>query len=253
MTTAPTAAQAVTAGPRRLHREALLRAANGRSLLHYLGVALSAALLILTLAVAVAVVALPALVGGSAMTVLTQSMEPGLPPGTLVVIKPTPVDDIAVGDVMTYQIRSGESAVVTHRVISKTYAAGEVTFITQGDNNTAPDAAPVQEVQVRGTLWYSLPLLGWANTALNGPHRPIVVAIAVGGLFSYAAAMVIGSLRERRRQHRDEPTDEVSEVDAGEGDAAGKGDVAGGDITQQDDEGAPGEGAPTQRIPLPSP
>jgi len=243
-----TAAQSVAAGPRRLRREALLRAANGRSLLHYLGVAVSAALLALTLAVAIAVVALPAVVGGSAMTVLTQSMEPGLPPGTLVVIKPTPVDDIAVGDVMTYQIRSGESAVVTHRVISKTYAGGEVTFITQGDNNSAPDAAPVQEIQVRGTLWYSLPLLGWVNTALNGPNRTIVVAIAVGGLFTYAAAMAIGTLRDRRRGQREQSTHEVSEVDAGEGAAPEKGGAAGGGVTEQDDDGDPGEGAPMQRI-----
>ena len=239
----------------RPHRTKRTRAsANGRGLVRYLGAAVSAALLALTLAVAVAVVALPTVVGGSAMTVLTQSMEPGLPPGTLVVIKPTPVDDIAVGDVMTYQIRSGESAVVTHRVISKTYAGGEVTFITQGDNNSAPDAAPVQEIQVRGTLWYSLPLLGWVNTALNGPNRTIVVAIAVGGLFTYAAAMAIGTLRDRRRGQREQSTHEVSEVDAGEGAAPEKGGAAGGGVTEQDDDGDPGEGAPMQRIlPLSSP
>jgi signal peptidase len=161
---------------------------------------MSASILVLLLGVAVAVVGMPFAVGGSAMTVLTQSMEPGLPPGTLVVIRPTPVDDIRVGDVITYQISSGEAAVVSHRVISKTYADGELTFVTQGDNNDAPDPEPVKPVQIRGALWYSLPLLGWVNNVLTGSSRPIVLAVVAGGLFLYAAASVAGAVRDRRKR-----------------------------------------------------
>lgn len=194
--TVPTLSAA--SGTRRLIRAELRRREEGQSLLHYLAVSLSAALLVLLLGVAVAVIGLPALTGGSAMTVLTQSMEPGLPPGTLVVVRPTPVDDIRVGDVITYQIRSGEAAVVSHRVMSKTYADGELTFVTKGDNNDTVDPEPVREVQVRGTLWYSLPLLGWVNTLLNGSNRTVVVAVAAGALFLYAAVSVIGAVRDRR-------------------------------------------------------
>lgn len=193
--------------PRRAHRAAQT---HDRSLLHYLGVALSAAVLVLTMGIAVAVVALPALVGGTAMTVLTQSMEPGLPPGTLVVIKPTPVDDIRVGDVITYQIRSGDPAVVSHRVVSKTYAGGEVTFMTKGDNNSAADPDPVQPAQIRGTLWYSLPLLGWVNSALYGTDRTIVLAVVAGGLFLYAAGLVVSAVRDKRRRRT--AADDAAEI-----------------------------------------
>lgn len=180
-------------------RAELRRRNEGQSLLHYLAVSLSASVLVLLLGIAVAVIGLPTLVGGSAMTVLTQSMEPGLPPGTLVVIRPTPVDDIRVGDVVTYQIRSGESAVVSHRVTAKTYTDGELTFVTKGDNNDAVDPEPVREVQIRGTLWYSLPLLGWVNSILNGANRTVVLAIVAGGLFLYAAVSVAGAVRDRGR------------------------------------------------------
>ena len=180
-------------------RAELRRRNDGQSLLHYLAVSLSASVLVLLLGIAVAVIGLHTLVGGSAMTVLTQSMEPGLPPGTLVVIRPTPVDEIRVGDVVTYQIRSGESAVVSHRVTAKTYTDGELTFVTKGDNNDAVDPEPVREVQIRGTLWYSLPLLGWVNSILNGANRTVVLAIVAGGLFLYAAASVAGAVRDRRR------------------------------------------------------
>jgi signal peptidase len=179
------------------------RRRDEQSLLHYLAVSVSASILVLLLGVAVAVVGLPAVTGGSAMTVLTQSMEPGLPPGTLVVIRPTPADEIRVGDVITYQISSGEAAVVSHRVVSKTYADDEPTFITKGDNNDSADPAPVKPVQIRGTLWYSLPLLGWVNNVLNGSNRAIVLAVVAGGLFLYAAVSVIGAVRDRGKKKTD--------------------------------------------------
>ncbi|MBW9119588.1 signal peptidase I [Microbacterium trichothecenolyticum] len=198
-TTLPTPGAAEPSS-RRTRRADARRRDEGQSLLHYLAVSLSASILVLLLAVAVAVVGLPAVIGGSAMTVLTQSMEPGLPPGTLVVIRPTPVDEIRVGDVVTYQISSGESAVVSHRVVSKTYADGELTFVTKGDNNDAVDPAPVKPVQIRGTLWYSLPLLGWVNNVLNGSNRAIVLAVVAGSLFLYAAVSVGGAVRDRRKK-----------------------------------------------------
>lgn len=187
---------------RRARRAAERTDARQHSLVHYLAVSLSASVLVLLLAVAAAVIGVPALVGGTAMTVLTQSMEPRLPPGTLVVIRPTPVDDIRVGDVITYQIRSGDAAVVSHRVVSKTYVDGELTFITKGDNNDANDPEPVRTVQIRGALWYSIPMLGWVNNVLHGPNRVVVVAVVAGGLFVYAIATTVAAARAKRRRAR---------------------------------------------------
>lgn len=174
-----------------------------KGLLHYLGTAISAALLILVLGIAALVIAAPAVVGGQALTVLTQSMEPGLPPGTLIVIRPTPAADIRIGDVITYQIASDQPAVVSHRVVTKSIGTdGQTTFTTKGDNNDLVDQNPVMEVQVRGTLWYSIPYLGWVNNAVNGDARTFIVPIAAGGLFLYALYMFGGSVRERIRKRR---------------------------------------------------
>ncbi len=153
-------------------------------------------------ALAVLVIVLPIAVGGSALTVLTNSMAPKFPPGTLIVIKPTPVDEIAVGDVLTYQIESGKPAVVSHRVVARSVstADGSVSFTTRGDNNAVDDAKPVQEVQVRGTLWYAIPYLGWVNNGVNGELRPIIVPVIAGLLFAYAAWTVFSTIRSRRRR-----------------------------------------------------
>lgn len=175
-----------------------------KSLLHYLGVAFSAVALVLVLFLAVLTILLPALVGGKPLTVLTSSMEPHLPPGTLMVVRPVRVDDIGIGDVLTYQIESGKAGVVSHRVVEKTYSSdGSVLFITQGDNNDAADDLPVQEVQIVGTLWYSIPLLGWVNQAVNGDARAVIVPIAVVLLFGYAGWMVLSTVLERRKKRRE--------------------------------------------------
>ena len=150
--------------------------------------AVAVAVLVGILATGALAIAVPALTGSTALTVLTSSMEPHLPPGTMVVVRPTDPADVEPGMVLTYQLRSGEPTLITHRVTQVLAGAdGERRFITKGDNNAEADADPVREVQMRGTVWYAIPWLGWVAIALTGPHRAIMVAVAVFGLFGYAA------------------------------------------------------------------
>lgn len=167
----------------------------------YLRVSLSVAVLIALLALGAAVIGVPAATGSTPLTVLTSSMEPGLPPGTLLVVQPVEPEDIRIGDVVTYQLHSGEATVVTHRVISisKT-AGGEFSLILQGDNNSQPDPDPIREVQVQGRLWYSVPYIGWVNTWVNGEARGLIVPVVAGALFAYAAWMVISGLRDKAKK-----------------------------------------------------
>lgn len=170
---------------------------------HAIGLGLSGGILALTLLLAMLVIVVPLLVGGSPITVLTGSMEPKLPPGTLIIVKPTPVEEIRVGDVITYQLRSGEPELVTHRVVERISSAdGGTRFVTKGDANSIPDANPVRDVQVRGTVWYAVPYLGWVNTWLTGERRAIVVPVITALLFGYAAFMVYSGLRDRARARR---------------------------------------------------
>lgn len=162
-------------------------------------------LVLLLIAVALAAAVLvPRIAGGTPYTVLTGSMEPDYPPGTLVVVKPVAVDRIRIGDVITYQRESGRSTVVTHRVVGVgSRLDGEKAFTTQGDANDTPDPAPVREVQVKGRLWYSVPYLGHLNNALTGRQRQVAVLVVSTGLVGYAAFMFVGAIRDRRRGRRE--------------------------------------------------
>lgn len=162
---------------------------------------LSIGLLLIMLGIGVLAVGVPAAVGGTPYSVLTGSMTPTYPPGTLIIVRPTPVEEIRIGDALTYQIESGKPAVVTHRVISilQDSAGGAPRFITQGDANTLPDDPPVLEVQIKGTVWYAIPWLGYANQWVNGEARGVVIPAIAALLFAYASWMVLSGIRERRR------------------------------------------------------
>ncbi|WP_200940522.1 signal peptidase I [Cellulomonas sp. Leaf334] len=179
---------------------------------------LSSLALVCIAGVALVMIVVPLAMKATPFTVLTGSMQPSMPPGTLVVSRPTPVDDIAIGDVVTYQLRSNEPDVVTHRVIGLGWdSTGERSLITRGDANTMDDE-PVRAVQVRGTVAYAVPYLGYVNTWV-GINRPgWLLKVVAGALMTYGLVLVVGGARERLRRRAatgaDEPDAEAEPTES---------------------------------------
>lgn len=160
-------------------------------------------LLLSTLALLAAMVAGPRVTGSTPYTVLTGSMRPSMPPGSLVVTRPVETGELKVGDAITYQMRSGEPEVVTHRITAvSTTLGGETLFTTQGDANPIPDDRPVKAGQIRGAVWYSIPLVGYVNGWLTGEQHIWAVGISVALLLAYAAFMCSAAALESRPSKR---------------------------------------------------
>lgn len=178
-----------------------------RRVLAFVGqVAAWSVILVIGAALAVAVV-IPRVGGATPYTVLTGSMSPSMPPGTLAVVRPSAPEEVGVGTVITYQLRSGQPTVVTHRVVAVgVNAAGDRVFTTRGDANDAVDAAAVRPVQVRGALWYSVPYLGYVSNVLNGQQRQTAVYLVAGALLLYAGCMFTGAVRGSRSRRGAEST-----------------------------------------------
>lgn len=187
-------------GPVRVRRRA---GDGGRTgVLWWLGQTLSWLVLFLVLALAVVMIVIPRIGGATAYTVLTGSMRPGLPPGALIVVRPVDPHEVRIDDVLTYQLKSGEPAVVTHRVVGVGATAdGELRFTLRGDANTANDPVILPE-QIRGGLWYSVPLLGYVNSAISGQQRALLLGLTVAGLLGYALFMAGGALHDWRGRDR---------------------------------------------------
>lgn len=154
---------------------------------------LGSLVLLAAVALALAVAVVPAAAGGSALTVLSPSMTPTYPVGTLVVIRPRPVDTIRIGDVVSFTDRdpaTGATRTVTHRVVA---AEPGPQFRTKGDANPAPDQDAVQATEIRGVAWYSIPKVGgWGSDVRSGPGL-----LVVGGAVLLVIALML--LVPRRR------------------------------------------------------
>jgi len=158
----------------------------------------------------VAGVVVPRATGATPYVILTSSMRPSLPPGTIVISRPVEPDTIEVGDVITYQLRSGEPETVTHRVVGVAFTtAGHYQFTTQGDSNSMPDAEPVREIQVRGDVWYAIPWVGRVTSVIDNHQRQLLGWLLGGGLFGYAALAYAGALRDRVSRRPEQPVSEV--------------------------------------------
>ena len=184
-----------------------------RPMTAWLGQAAAWFVILATVAVVAVAVVVPRLAGATPYTILTGSMRPSLPPGTLVVVKPRSADDIEVGDVVTYQLASGKPQVVTHRVVSiGSDLRGERSFTTQGDDNEVADAKPVRPVQLRGELWYSVPMVGYASNLISGSQRQVATYGVVTLLLGYAAFMFVAAARDRRRVKVSRGTERIKQV-----------------------------------------
>lgn len=172
-----------------------------RTVVHSTRLVLTWLVIVVCVGVVAVAVVVPRIGGATPYSVLTGSMRPDYPPGTLVVVRPVPADELQVGDVVTVQLTSGRSGFVTHRIVDVvTSLDGTRRFRTQGDANDVADAELRLPEQIRGRLWYAVPYLGRANTAIDGQQRQVAVYAVAGALLVYAGAMLTGSVLDRRRR-----------------------------------------------------
>jgi signal peptidase I len=136
--------------------------------------------------------------GDEAFVVLSGSMRPGMPVGTVVVTAPVPAAQIRRGDVITFHPPGRSDIVVTHRVIAIEQPVGDpqARFITRGDANPAPDPWAIPVVGTAQRRVFHLQLLGYVLAALQ--TRPGKVAVMFGPTLLLAAGILIEIWRGNR-------------------------------------------------------
>ena len=97
--------------------------------------------------------------------VYTGSMEPAIPVGSIVVIKPANPNTLKVGDIICFKIESESSTTVTHRIINIT----DEGFITKGDANEDPDKWIVKKENIIGKVIAVIPYLGYLGYFVRTP------------------------------------------------------------------------------------
>ena len=112
----------------------------------------------------------PRLLGYGIYDVVSGSMEPEIPVGSVIYVADAAPEEIQEKDIIAFQ--SGDS-VVTHRVMANHMVEGE--FVTKGDANEAEDMNTVPYENLIGRVKYHIPMMGDLMVILTGTVGKIYV------------------------------------------------------------------------------
>lgn len=163
------------------------------------GTLLSAAIVAAGLAYALA-----AHLGYRMLPVLSGSMEPALPVGTLAVVKPIPAAEAQEGDVVTFRNPQGDF-LTTHRIVAKRREGADLAFRTQGDAVGEPDPWTLRTRDGRGTFGRVEADVPFAGFVLVHLQRPVTAVVLVWAAVLVAAALVLHVLWRRPASPRRRP------------------------------------------------
>jgi signal peptidase len=132
-------------------------------------------------------------------TVVGGSMEPTIPLGAVVAVRPVDASDIKVNDIIMYggPQSSSRSASVVHRVVAvEATAEGEPSFVTRGDSNASEDYLMVAAGDVVGRVWFHIPYLGYVRG--YGQTQPLFLAMIGLPAMALTGMEIAGLVTESR-------------------------------------------------------
>lgn len=100
----------------------------------------------------------PKVFGYEPYGILSNSMEPEYPVGSVVYVKSHAPETIVTGDVITFKTGVVNDSVATHRVVIND--SKKRNFVTKGDHNDDVDASAVAYERLLGKVVLCVPMLG---------------------------------------------------------------------------------------------
>jgi len=143
-------------------------------------------------------VSFPGFFGYKAYSITTDSMEPTLSIGDIVILKKQDEDKIKQGDIITY-FQKGE--MITHRIIEIKTTDGKHQYITKGDNNTLEDLENIEYEQIEGVKVIKIPLLGNIISFLKDEVIVLIIILII--LVFYFYKVVKTEKKEERRKKKE--------------------------------------------------
>lgn len=136
---------------------------------------------------------IPRLLGYQIYNIVSGSMEPEIPVGSVAYVADVAPEDIQDGDIIAFM---SNDSVVTHRVVRNRLVEGE--FVTKGDANAAEDMHTVDYESLIGRVEYHFPMLGQLMVLYTGTVGKIYVICfaACGAMLN----MLAGRMRDRVRE-----------------------------------------------------
>ena len=154
----------------------------------------------------------PRAVDGVDLTVLTGSMNPAIPQGSIVIDRPVDTSTLHVGDIATYQVSPGKNDYVTHRIVKIDSSKSPAEFTFKGDANRGPDMKLVPATAIRGKVWFHVPYLGTIRDGLHTKGGLAGVGIVLLG--GYALYQLTDAMKDRWSARGKAPSAFCTSLDA---------------------------------------
>lgn len=103
------------------------------------------------------------------------SMEPSIPVGSIVVVKPAAT--YVAGDVITFGKDSGREIPTTHRIANIQTESGSTLYTTKGDANEEADSEQILRDDIIGKVFVHVPYAGYV---LDFARQPIGFSLLIG-------------------------------------------------------------------------
>lgn len=164
----------------------------------------STVLVVLVVLLAVALVGVR-LVGIRTYAVVSGSMEPTYPTGSLLYVKSADASELQVGDAITFMV--DEDTVATHRIIEilpDEEDSSVLRFRTQGDANDTPDGTPVHYKNIIGKPVFSVPYLGYVAHFVQNPPG---LYLTIGAAAILVVLVFLPDLFKEEKKKQDAPQD----------------------------------------------
>ena len=156
-------------------------------------------LILLALAVvAIGSSVIPRVMGMQPYAIISGSMEPAYPTGSLVYADPVEGSSLQAGDVVAFW---EEEEVIIHRVKEVDDQTGHL--VTKGDANEDVDLRPVPFQNVLGRVVFSVPVVGYFLMALGTTAGLLVLGwVVIMAVALCVVGTILGSLADRREAER---------------------------------------------------
>lgn len=173
---------------------------RGRSGVHpaAAGLRVISTLVLVLLVIVCLPLTVPKVLGYHIYSVVSGSMEPAIPTGSLLYVQGAQPEEMETGDIIAFYGSGHSATIITHRVVENRVVMGE--FITKGDANQAEDLQPVPYEDFIGEAVRIVPGAGRAAeifTTFEGKT-------AAGALVLMAVFLqILASLLDRGRDRED--------------------------------------------------
>jgi len=124
-------------------------------------------------------------------SVQSGSMEPAIPVGSLVMVRPQ--DSYTEGEIITVRSERSAKETVTHRIVERAEDKdiGSVSYKLKGDANEDPDPEMVPEKRVVGKVVLHIPFLGYPVGFAQSQIGFVILIIIPATIIVYSELMVI--------------------------------------------------------------